>query len=191
MKRGFVRHIKNLKNRLIFGHYGRNVHIQSGVCIVRPKYISIGNDVTIGKDSDIYVHPSDSNPKKFIIEIGNHVVLARNNIVGARYGIVLEDYVGLSAYSMVGDFSRHYEDIDVPFQLQDVTQEGPIHIGQWTWVGAHAFIMPNVTIGRNSVIGANAVVNRDIPPYSVAVGVPARVVKRYDFDQKKWVRTDG
>jgi acetyltransferase-like isoleucine patch superfamily enzyme len=191
MKKGFWRHIKNLKNRIIFGHYGRNVHIQSGVCIVRPKYISIGDHVTIGKDTDIYVHPPDSNSKKFIVEIGNHVVLARNNILGARYGIVLEDYVGLGAYSMVGDFSRHYEDIEVPFLLQEVTEEGPIRIGQWTWIGAHAFILPNVTIGRNSVIGANAVVNRNIPPYSVAVGVPARVIKQYDFNLKQWVRIDG
>jgi acetyltransferase-like isoleucine patch superfamily enzyme len=190
MRKGFWRHFKNFKNRMIFGHYGRNVLIQSGVRIVRPQFISIGDNVTIGKDSDIYVHPADRNSKKIIIELGNHVVLARNNIVGARYGIVLEDYVGLSAYTMVGDFSRHYDDIEVPFQLQDVTEEGPIRIERWTWIGAHAFILPNVTIGRNSVVGANSVVNRDIPAYSVAVGVPARVVKRYDFDLKQWVRVD-
>jgi acetyltransferase-like isoleucine patch superfamily enzyme len=179
-----------MKNRIIFAHYGRNVHIQSGVQIVRPQFISIGDDVVIGKDSDIYVHPLDRKSKKIIIEIGNHVVLARNNIIGAKYSIVLEDYVGLSAYSMVGDFSRHYEEIEVPFQLQDSTEGGPVRIERWCWIGAHAFIMPNVTIGRNSVIGANSVVNRNIPPYSVAVGVPARVIKRYHFELKQWVKVD-
>jgi len=53
------------------------------------------------------------------------------------------------------------------------------------------FVLPGVTIGRHSVVGANSVVNRDIPSYSVAVGAPARVMKRYDFDLKKWVRVNG
>jgi len=51
--------------------------------------------------------------------------------------------------------------------------------------------LSNVTIGRHAIIGANSVVNGDIPPYSVAVGAPARVIKRYDFDLKQWVRVDG
>jgi acetyltransferase-like isoleucine patch superfamily enzyme len=179
-----------MKNRMIFGYYGRNVHIQSGVRIVRPQFISIGDNVFVGRDTDIYVHPVDRNLKKIIIKLGNHVVLARNNIIGAQYSVVLEDYVGLSAYSMVGDFSRHYEDVEIPFQLQDSTEGGPVLIERWSWIGAHAFILPNVTIGRNSVIGANSVVNQNIPPYSVAVGVPARVVKRYDFALKQWVRVN-
>jgi acetyltransferase-like isoleucine patch superfamily enzyme len=51
--------------------------------------------------------------------------------------------------------------------------------------------LPNVTIGRHAIIGANSVVTGDIPPYSVAVGAPARVIERYDFDLKQWVRVDG
>ena len=176
---------------MIFGHYGRNVHIQSRVRIIKPQFISIGDNVTIGKDTDIYIHPDPKNLKKYIIEIGNHVFVGRNNVIGARYGIVLEDYVGLGPYTLVGDFGHQYKNIELPYLLQDVTEKGPILIEQWCWIGAHVFIVPNVTIGRHSVIGANSVVNRDIPSYSVAVGVPARVIKRYNFELKQWVRVDG
>ena len=188
MKKGFWRHIKNFKNRRIFGQYGRNVHICPGVRIVRPPFISIGDNVTIGRDTDIYVHPDRPNSKKYIIQIGNNVFIGRNNIIGARNSIVLEDGVGLGPHTMVGDFAHNYEDIEVPFQWQEVSKGGCVHIERNAWIGANVFILPNVTIGRHAVVGANSVVNRDIPAYSVAVGVPARVVKRYDFDLKKWVR---
>lgn len=54
----------------------------------------------------------------------------------------------------------------------------PIRIEDDSWIGANAVILPGVTIGRGSTIGAGAIVSRDIPPYSVAVGIPARVVKK-------------
>jgi acetyltransferase-like isoleucine patch superfamily enzyme len=48
--------------------------------------------------------------------------------------------------------------------------------------------MPNVTIGRHAIVGANAVVTKSIPPFSVAVGAPAEIIKKYDVDKKKWAR---
>lgn len=176
---------------MIFGHYGRNVYIQSGVSFVRPEYISIGDHVTIGKHTDLYVHPPSSSSKRFLIEIGNHVHIGSYNILGARHGIVLEDYVLIGPHVMIGDHGHRYEQIDLPIKSQGVTQGGPIRIEEGCWIGANVFILPKVTIGRHSVIGANSVVNRDVPPYSVAVGVPARVVKRYDFERKAWVRVNG
>ncbi len=173
---------------MIFGHYGRNVHIQSGVRIVRPRFISIGDNVTIGKGTDIYVHPIDSNLEKYIIRIGNNVHIGRNNIIGARKSIVLEDNVLLGPYVLIGDHSHHYENIEVPIKIQEATEGGEVRIGQDCWIGAFVFVMSNVKIGMHSIIGAHSVVNRDIPPYSVAVGVPAKVIKQYHFELKRWVR---
>ena len=51
--------------------------------------------------------------------------------------------------------------------------------------------MPNVTIGKHCIIGALSVVNKDIPPYSLAVGAPAKVVKRFDFNRREWIRVSG
>lgn len=190
MKRGIWRYFRNLKNRMVFMKYGRNVYFFPGVHIVRPRYISIGDNVTIGRNVDLFVHPDDPETREAIIEIGNNVHIGTNNIIGARKKIVLEENVLIAPHVMIGDHSHEYENVEIPVKFQSATGSGPVRIERDSWIGANVFIMPNVTIGRHGVIGANSVVNRNIPPYSVAVGVPARVIKRYDFELKKWVKAD-
>jgi acetyltransferase-like isoleucine patch superfamily enzyme len=175
---------------MIFGHYGRNVYIFSEVHIARPKFISIGDNVTIGRGTEIYVHPPHSDFKSYVIRIGNNVHIGSHNIIGPRKSIVLEDNVLIGPHVMIGDHSHRYENVDVPIKMQEATEGRPIRIEQDSWIGANVFILPNVTVGRHSIIGANSVVNRNIPPYSVVVGAPARVIKRYDFDLKQWVRVN-
>lgn len=63
---------------------------------------------------------------------------------------------------------------------------GGVQIGDETWVGIHASVIGPVKIGKHCVIGANSVVTNNIPDYSVAVGVPARVIKNYNFKKKQW-----
>ena len=89
---------------------------------------------------------------------------------------------------IIVDHSHQYENVEVPVKLQEVSEGGPVRIERDCWIGANVFVFPNVTIGRHSVIGANSVVKQDIPPYSVAVGAPAKVIKRYDFNRGEWVK---
>jgi acetyltransferase-like isoleucine patch superfamily enzyme len=86
------------------------------------------------------------------------------------------------------DNSHKYEDVAVPIMLQDYTRGGTVLLERECWIGANVIILPNVTIGRHSVIGANSVVNNSIPPFSVAAGAPAKVIRKYSFDKKKWLR---
>ena len=158
---------------------------------MRPRFISIGDDVTIGRDTDIYVHPPHSDSKGCIIRIGNNVHIGSHNIIGARKSIIFEDNVLVGPHVMIGNHSHRYDNIEIPVKLQETTEGGAIRIERDGWIGANVFILPNVTIGRHAVVGANSVVNRDISPYSVAVGVPARVIKKYDFNLKQWVRVNG
>ncbi|OGP92897.1 MAG: hypothetical protein A2156_10075 [Deltaproteobacteria bacterium RBG_16_48_10] len=190
MRRGFWRYFHNLKNRMVFMKYGRNVYLFPGVHIVRPQYVCIGDDVTIGRNTDIFVHPEDPDTKECIIEIGNNVHIGTNNIIGARKKVVLEENVLIGPHVMIGDHSHHYENVDLPIKLQAATEGGTVRVERDSWIGANVFILPNVTVGRHAVIGANSVVNQNIPSYSVAVGAPARVVKRYDFESKQWVKVD-
>ncbi len=173
---------------MVFGHYGRNVYISRGVHIVRPRWIWIGDDVMIGSDTDIYVHPDRSAVKGFLIRIEGNVHIGRNNILGARTGIVIEENVLLGPHVMIADHTHLYEDVELPVKSQGVTEGGAVRIERDSWIGANVFVMPGVVVGRHSVVGANAVVNRSIPPYSVAVGAPARVIKQYDFGKKEWVK---
>lgn len=62
-----------------------------------------------------------------------------------------------------------------------------VFIGDGSWIGTNVVVVGNVHIGKHCVIGANSVVTKNIPDYSIAVGVPAKVVKKYDFIENKWI----
>lgn len=88
----------------------------------------------------------------------------------------------------ITDNLHGYEDINIPPVDQPLKVPGPVIIGDQTWIGERACILPNVKIGRHYVIGSNAVVTKDVPDYSVPAGIPARVIKHYDFKKNVWVR---
>ena len=101
------------------------------------------------------------------ITIGNNVILAQNIVASG--------------------LNHEYRDIDTPIHQQPILT-APITIEDDCWIAANSVITAGVTIGKHSVVAAGAVVTKDVPPYSVAAGNPAKVIKRYDFEQKDWVR---
>ena len=107
------------------------------------------------------------------VYIGPHLTMAVG-YADTHMQLFIEDRVsfGPNVTLILATHSNHS-------RLNDVIQQPPrkIHIGEDSWIGAGAIILPNVTIGKCCVIGAGAVVTHDIPDYSVAVGVPARVIK--------------
>jgi acetyltransferase-like isoleucine patch superfamily enzyme len=87
----------------------------------------------------------------------------------------------------IGGQSHIFQDVSKDFLRQGVEIKQVV-IGKNVWIGSNAVILLGVKIGDNSVIGAGSTVVEDIPPYSLAVGNPARIVKRYNFDTKQWDR---
>ena len=101
------------------------------------------------------------------VTIGNQVILAQNIVCsGLNHG---------------------YEDVNTPIRMQAVTTTS-ITIEDECWLGANVVVTAGVTIGKHSVVAAGAVVTKDIPPYSIAVGNPARVIKKYDAEKQEWVK---
>ena len=96
-------------------------------------------------------------------------------------------YVFLGQHVSVQGLIHGYEDVTQDPNLQPLMLR-PVKVGDYTHLGTNSTIMAGVTIGERCQIGAGSVVTKDIPPYSVAVGNPARGVKRYDFEKKEWVR---
>jgi abequosyltransferase len=189
-KKSFWYPIINLKNRFLFGSYGRDVYIEPGVVINRPRYIHIGDRTFIKQHTNINIHPADKKSKEGMLFLGKHVTISQGCIISAFTRIVLEDEVGMAPYGCILDNTRKPTDITRPLQEQDI-EVGPVHIGEGSWLGYNVIVLPNVTIGKHCIIGALSVVKKDIPPYSMAVGSPARVVKRFDFNRKEWVRYPG
>ena len=95
----------------------------------------------------------------------------------------------------IADYNHDYRDITQSVLVQGITytnngqiiSKPSLEIGDGTWLGANVVVVGEIKIGKHCVIGANSVVVKDIPDYSVAVGAPAKVIKKYDFDKKMWV----
>jgi len=189
-KKWFLFPVANIKNRFLFGSYGKDVYIEPEVVINRPRYVHIGDHVRIKRNTNINIHPRDRKSKKGILFIGKNVHITEGIIISAFQRIVIGNDVGIAPYVCILDNSRKPGEISRPLQEQDV-ETGPVYIGDESWLAYNACILPNVTIGKHCVIGALSVVNLDIPSYSVAVGTPARVVKRFDFNRGEWVRYPG
>ena len=88
----------------------------------------------------------------------------------------------------ISDNLHSYTNIHLPILQQPIKQLKDVYIGSGTGIGENACII-GATIGKQCVIGANAVVTKDIPDYCVAVGAPATIIKRYNLKKQRWVKT--
>jgi acetyltransferase-like isoleucine patch superfamily enzyme len=190
MKKWFWYPVANIKNRFLFGAYGKDVYIEPGVVINRPRFVRVGDHVRIKRNTSINLHPKDKKSKELLLFIGDNVIISESCFISACNRIVIEENVGISPNVMIIDNSRKPGDIRRPSKEQDL-KIGYVQIGADSWIAYGACVLPNVTIGRHCIIGALSVVNEDIPPYSVAVGSPAKVVKRFDFEKREWVKVSG
>lgn len=131
----------------------------------------------IGKGSK--VHPTVILRQGERIEIGSHCLLNHNNVLqaGKEFGkIKIGNYVHTGANVMIFAFNHSIDEIDVPSILQDY-YDADVIIEDDVWIGAGSVILAGTCIGKGSVIAAGSVVNKDIPPYSIAGGIPAKVLK--------------
>ena len=109
------------------------------------------------------------------ISVGNNSGLGIDNVL--QGDITIGDNVMFGPDVRIITSNHAFDRLDIPMREQGYEEEKPVVIGNDVWIGTRVLILPGVTIGDGCVIGAGAVVTKDIPPYSVAVGVPAKVVK--------------
>jgi acetyltransferase-like isoleucine patch superfamily enzyme len=120
-------------------------------------------DVFIGSETRVGMGNVVIGP----VTIGNNVIFAQNIVMSG--------------------LNHSYEDLNLPISKQKETTS-LITVEDDCWIGANAVITAGVTIGKHSVVAAGAVVTKSVPPFSVAVGNPARIIKQYNFEKKQWVR---
>ena len=158
-------------------------------CIINyPETIAFGDNVSLGHNVEIFplasFHTEQYTPK---ISIGNNVIIGDYNRFACKDTITIEDNVLFAAYVHITDHSHEYRDPSISIMEQGVFEKGPVKIGKGSWIGLRCSILSGVSIGEHSVIGAGSIVTRDIPSYSIAVGAPAKVIKKYDFQKGTWV----
>lgn len=135
--------------KLIIGRVGRGVLIDYGCFVRYPWKLYLGNNVSINRGCSLF---SSSLPDVGRIFIGSNVALGP----------------GVCIFAAAHDYTL----LDLPDIAADVI------IDDWVWIGGNSTILPGVRLGEGAVIGAGSVVAADIPAYSVAVGVPAKVIKQ-------------
>lgn len=186
-------------------HLGNNTIIDTGVYVTNPKYITIFDNTHIDKNVVLIAGLSrpdrktikKHNPeyKKGIgeISIGKHCHIANNVILIGQGGVDIRDYVGIGANSMIYSQSHHYTSSDnlgkkiykfttmAPIDEQCVI-EAPVVMDENSALGANSVILPGTTIHKNSWVGVNSYVIGTIPPNVIAIGSPAKVIKKRVVD---------
>lgn len=158
------------------------VIIKNPQCIYISKNVGIGDDTFFGPV--IRYAGINYNPK---IIIGEGTWIGKHSSIAAIDRVEIGKHVLFAGYVHITDHSHGYEDINSPMSPQPLISKGPVIIEDDCWLGFSCEILSGVHIGKHCVIAARAVVTKDVPPYSIVAGNPARVVKQYDFDNKKWV----
>lgn len=165
----------------------KKIGIRSCICkpmqIDNPKGISIGNKVYISEYS--WLMGTKMLSHKGLIVNDNTIIGHFAHIIAYKE-VVIEESVLIADKVFISDCTHNYSDINAPVINQAVSFIKPVIIGEGSWLGENVCVC-GASIGKHCVIGSNSVVINDIPDYCVAVGSPARVVKRFDENAKEWI----
>ncbi|WP_147614942.1 acyltransferase [Treponema pectinovorum] len=201
--RGFTLNIKNMltyKQRALINEFvdffkfrkvikGQRCYIDKTAQFIGKECVVLGNNVCIGMNANININGNREDKIKRLF-IGDNSYIGRNFFVSTGKIVKIGDYFMASPNcSLIGQDHN----ISNPFfsylnSKMELTKE--IIIEDNVWLGDNVTVVGNVKIGRGSIIGAKSLVNKDIPPFSIAVGNPCKVIKRFDFAAKKWVRAE-
>lgn len=158
-------------------------------------YIDFGERLTLGRNCRLEAYSLDGTQDKRLI-FGNDVQLNDNVHIDAMKRVEVGNNVLMASHIFISDNSHGgYKEgnacnPNVP-PMEREYSICPVKIEDNVWIGEGAFITMGVTIGKGCIIGAHSFVNKNIPPYCIAVGNPARVIKRFDFAKGQWQKVEG
>ena len=175
--------------RRIFANFG------NGALLIRPTHITnlqcitVGDRTTIGHSAvmqPIVEYASVRYSPK--IDIGKDVYIGPHAYLASIGNLTIGDGSVLSEYVYLNDAGHGFDPEGGLIMQQELVHPGDITIGKDCFLGIRSAIMPGVTLGDRCVVGAGSVVTKSFPAYSMVAGVPAALIKRYSFEEKKWVR---
>lgn len=172
--------------------------IEGGVRFEIPKRISLGRNVFVGEscwigtgtnkgsidieENSFVAHRSTLAAQGGNIHIKKHVHVSRGTYINGIGNVTIGNDCMIGPHVVIISGTHNFKDVQTPIRKQGSSKK-MIVIEDNVWLAANVNVMPGVRIGEGSVIGAGAVVTKDIPPYSIAVGVPARIIKsRKDYE---------
>ena len=166
--------------------FKNNLFVRSGQ-IKRINKMNIGKNISFGRDTRINFYDKENDKKLYIgdgsyfcnrvtILCGGKIVIGKNVLVASDVCFFAENH-SIDANS------------SVPYMKQDLKFKD-VYVGDGAWIGEKAIILPGVELGKRCVVAAGAVVTKSFPAYSLVGGVPAKVIKKYNFDKHLWESVD-
>jgi acetyltransferase-like isoleucine patch superfamily enzyme len=164
-----------------FASVGAHLYLGKDCIIIGAKYIHVGNNF-VAHDRNRIEAIDRNGPEQFKpkIHIGNNVSMGYDCHIGAINNVQIGSNVLLASKIYISDHDHGattFDEMMLPPVQRRVLSKGAVIIKDNVWIGEGVVILANVTIGECSIIAANAVVTKDIPAFSVAAGVPAKVIK--------------
>lgn len=178
----------NKKWQECFGYFGKEALIEYPSILQEPSRIFIGDGTIIMKNSRIQNYDGKSNKADGIF-IGNGCFLGFNLTLLNSGKIVIGDSVLMASNILISSENHGMNpESEIPYMDQPLISND-VEISDGVWIGQNVCILPGVHIGKKSIIGAGSIVSKSIPDYSIAVGNPAKVIKKYNFNIHKWENT--
>jgi len=178
--------------RFLFKEFGKGSFIRRPLLILNPRYISMGDRVAIRDGIRLEVVRSSENriPE---LSIGSDTNIEQNVHIVCHNRVRIGNRVSVTGNCSIVDVTHPFDDVQdsrkIGERIED--EDSFVEIGDGTFIGFGSVILPNVRIGKYAIIGANSVVTHDVPDYTVAGGVPAVALKRYNSTTNTWVRVSS
>lgn len=153
-----------------FRSIGENVVFEPGVLVFHPQNIVLGSNIYIGHNAILKGYHQS------VMEIGSDTWIGQGCFFHSAGGIYIGNTVGIGPMVKILTSFHGEDSSEIPVMLNPL-RFAPVHIEDGADIGVGTIILPGVTIGRNSIVGAGSVVTKDVPPYSVVAGSPARLLR--------------
>jgi len=168
---------------------GKNSYIDATVNVLGWSHVSIGDNTLIGEQSWFNVNGREDDFNH--IKIGDYCYIGRRNLLSSSRELIIKDFVMTNNECKFLGSNHIFKNPMLPYITTGTTNNDIQKIGANTWIGAGTIVLGAITIGHGSIIGAGSVVTKNIPPFSIAVGNPCKVIKRYDFDKEEWIKMNN
>lgn len=171
-----------------FKYFGKNVALISPDSIQGEEYIKINDNTVL--NSMAWLLALKTSNRIPILDIGKNVYIGRFFHIVSVEEVIIENNVLIADKVYISDNIHEYININLPIKEQAIKFKNKVIIGESSWLGENVSII-GAQIGKHCIIGSNAVVNDNIPDYCMAVGTPAKIIKRYNNKTKEWCKTNN
>jgi lipopolysaccharide O-acetyltransferase len=168
-----------------FRAFGSGARVDFPAFVIGARAIEIGDRALIGRGARLEAHFVREGETR--IRIGARTRIAPHVHIGAAGLVEIGAECGIGSYTWITDHDHDTSDPRNSVVAHKRICISPTVIEDGVYIGERVAVLRGVRIGRGSVIGTNSVVLRDVPPYSIAAGVPARVIKRFDPESGAWI----